>query len=77
MMLQNLSMIVTATVMLFQDFIMLLIEMDKGICLFDAVLCCDNSGVIRNFPSNLFLFIFMFSLLFFILCKFGIIRHHS
>lgn len=45
MMLQNLCMIVTAPLMLFEDFIKLLIEMDKGKCLFDAVLCYESSSL--------------------------------
>lgn len=45
MMLQNLCMIVAAPLMLFKDFNRLLIEMDKGICLFDAVLCYDSSSL--------------------------------
>lgn len=45
MMLQNLYVIVTTPLMLFEDFNKLLIEMDKGICLFDAVLCYDSSSL--------------------------------
>lgn len=44
-MLQNLHMILTAPLMLFKDFNKLLIEMDKGICLFDAVLCYVSSSL--------------------------------
>lgn len=45
MMLQNLCMIVAAPLVLFKGLNRLLIEMDKGICLFDAVLCYDSSSL--------------------------------